>query len=204
MARRKARLIEEMRLVSPAASVRPGKTRPTLSLAGSAAPRPAAVTGANSATKSVLGTERLAQTLVAVGSSRDGSRRRRSRPSLVNKSNYAPTAIERSARRPPGPAAPSTRPPVTCAQPARLDSHHVAMRILAARSTSHSDSPEVTRREGPGGGRTEIVTQAEVSRFAKLLSGSVGLPPSFNEFMLPVQDRPSICFERLGARVLLV
>jgi hypothetical protein len=60
--------------------------------------------------------------------------------------------------------------------------------------------------EGSGGGRTEIMTKAEVNRFsgAKLLSGRVGLPPSFSKFTLPVQDRSSICFEPLGARVLLV
>jgi hypothetical protein len=34
---------------------------------------------------------------------------------------------------------------------------------------------------------------------AKLLSGRAGRPPSFGKFTLPVHDRPSICFKRLGA-----
>jgi hypothetical protein len=34
---------------------------------------------------------------------------------------------------------------------------------------------------------------------AKLLSGRAGRPPSLSKFTLPVHDRPSICFERLGA-----
>ena len=34
---------------------------------------------------------------------------------------------------------------------------------------------------------------------AKLLSGRAGRPPSFSKFTLPVHDRPSICFKRLGA-----
>jgi hypothetical protein len=34
---------------------------------------------------------------------------------------------------------------------------------------------------------------------AKPLSERAGWPPSFRKFTLPVHDRPSICFERLGA-----
>jgi hypothetical protein len=39
---------------------------------------------------------------------------------------------------------------------------------------------------------------------AKVLSGRAGRPPSFSKFTLPVHNRQSICFQRLGARVLLV
>jgi hypothetical protein len=34
---------------------------------------------------------------------------------------------------------------------------------------------------------------------ARLLSRRAGRPPSFSKFTLPVKDRPSICFKRLGA-----
>ena len=39
---------------------------------------------------------------------------------------------------------------------------------------------------------------------AKVLSGRAGRPPSFSKFTLPIHNRQSICFQRLGARVLLV
>ena len=47
-----------------------------------------------------------------------------------------------------------------------------------------------------------LLAAEHVNRFyavAKLLSGRAGRPPSFSKLALPVQDRLSICFERLGA-----
>ena len=48
-------------------------------------------------------------------------------------------------------------------------------------------------RDGDAGGSEPFYA------VAKLLSGRAGRPPSFSKLALPVQDRPSICFERLGA-----
>jgi hypothetical protein len=74
----------------------------------------------------------------------------------------------------------------------------------AERTPLRGPPPRIDRftARGSGRGRTETVTQAQVNRFhavAKLLSGRAGRPPSFSKFMLPIQDRPSICFKRLGA-----